>query len=250
MKTNRRLPEGSAVSSGSVILLNIGNTHTQIGMVENGLICESRRVSTAMLSGKELPSGLPVIVASVVPAASSRLKKLTPLFIDTAVVPWIDWSKVKTLTLGADRIANAAMLSTSYKLPAVCIDFGTAITFEIVGDGPCFQGGSISPGRALMRKALHDHTAQLPQLPLSETIPAGFGLNTVDAMIAGIDRGAVGMIRELIDQAIKQCGKDTVIVAVGGDRGFFLRHLPFMIDGGDNFTLNGIYKIWEMNHAH
>ena len=134
-------------------------------------------------------------------------------------------------------------------LPAVCVDCGTAITLEIVGNGPRFAGGSIAPGRSLMRQALHDHTAQLPLLPVSDELADELGVNTVSAMTQGIDRGAVGMVRELLAQVRNCLGAKMTAVAVGGDRHFFLHHLPELTDGGDDFTLRGIFKIWEKNYA-
>ena len=67
-------------------------------------------------------------------------------------------------------------------LPAVSIDFGTAITFEVLEEDGNFTGGAILPGRQLMRHALHDHTALLPLVPLTESLdalPQKAGKNTV-----------------------------------------------------------------------
>jgi len=235
-------------TTASVTLLNIGNTHTQIATAEQGRIAILRRVATSALSVDDVPSGMPLALASVVPAATRKLQALNPLVVTAATVGWLDWSAVDVSTLGADRIANAAALATG-ELPAVCIDCGTAITFEILGAGACFLGGSISPGRGLMRRALHDYTAQLPLLPPEAELAEEFGINTVAAMTQGIDRGAIGMVRELLSQAQQRLGAALTAVAVGGDRHFFLRHMPELSDGGDDFTLRGIYKIWEKNYA-
>ena len=152
-------------------------------------------------------------------------------------------------TVGADRLANAAAL-LSGSLPALSIDFGTAITFEYVTKDRQFAGGAILPGRMLLRQALHDHTAQLPLLPLYEAVPPLPGANTADAMRIGTDGAVIGAVQALIAQWKNLCAPDPLrIVACGGDRSFFLNHLGGLSDGGDFFTVSGIRKLWEFHHA-
>lgn len=235
-------------TADSVILVNIGNTHTQIVQANAGKLGMIERISTSELTAEIFPESLPLAVASVAPAATARLRHRPIFEVNAQVVPRLDWHRVDTATLGADRIANAVMLAASSPLPGLCVDCGTAITVETVIDG-VFQGGCIAPGRLLMRRALHDYTAQLPMLDLTRNLPEQLGCNTVDAMTQGIDLGAIGIVRELVALARRQLGDRLRLVAVGGDREFFLRRLPELTDGGDDFTLQGILKIWEMNHA-
>ena len=94
------------------------------------------------------------------------------------------------------------------------------------------------PGRKLMRQSLFKGTAALPELPLEEDIPGKPGVNTLQAMALGIDRGAVGMVREMI-AVVEQYGVKS-FVAAGGDSGFFCRGISSLRDGGSNFTLRGI----------
>ena len=234
----------------SFLLLNIGNTHTQwVAADESGKITgEVKTLLTAdwMRSPGLLPAmdDVEAVWAScVVPEARSLLAGsgiYSALhFVDAASAgkTGLDFSLVDTSTLGADRIANAAAL-LDYPLPAICIDCGTAVTLEVVTGDKCFAGGAILPGRKLMRRSLAAGTAALPELPLSENVPMDLGRNTREALALGIDRGIVGMVREMLEIAREY--SPAAIVAAGGDVEFFCHALPELIPGGADFTLRGV----------
>ena len=153
-----------------MILLNVGNTHTQwVYACMDGVFSGSVQcIDTAewMHELSLLPQAddqTAVWVACVVPQgrrileSASIYKNLN--FVDAAsgAVAGLDFSLVDSSTLGADRIANAAAL-LQRKLPAACLDCGTAVTVEIVTDQKQFAGGAIMPGRRLMRKSLASGT--------------------------------------------------------------------------------------------
>ena len=48
------------------------------------------------------------------------------------------------------------------------VDFGTAVTIDLVTADNTFRGGCISPGMTMRFRALHDYTAALP---LCEVLP-------------------------------------------------------------------------------
>ena len=232
------------------LLFNIGNTHTQwVGADSSGKplgAVKSLPTADWMESPGMLPiaeHGCVVWAACVVPQARKILSEAAIYqqlhFVDakSAAALGLDFSLVDTSTLGADRIANVAAL-LEYPLPAACIDCGTAITLEIVTRDKFFAGGAIFPGRKLMRKGLAIGTAALPELPLSEELPQVPGTNTREALALGIDRGIVGMVREMLT-LVQPYGK-AVLVAAGGDAAFFCRALPELICGNADFTLRGV----------
>ena len=235
------------------LLLNIGNTHTQWLLTAQDKFEShtSGRVNTSQWQQDlsllpAVESGCTVWAACVVPSARKILSE-SAVYSDlhwvdaqAAAVCGLDFSPVDTSTLGADRIANAAAL-LEYTLPAVNFDCGTAVTMEIVDAQKRFAGGAIMPGRKLMRQSLFKGTAALPEIPLSNDLPGQPGTNTVQAMTLGIDRGAVGMVREMLD--VVQSGKTHTAVVSGGDAPFFMQGISGLIDGGKFFTLRGIYLI-------
>lgn len=229
-----------------VVLLNIGNTHTVIAEAENGRIKSSRKILTAELNSEALPEGVPLAAATVVPGFRKKFKDHDIFWLEPGCQCSIDLSKVDSSTLGADRLANLIALEDWFNLPALCIDFGTAITFELLDENRVFVGGAIAPGRALMRNSLHDYTAQLPLVSLKTPPPDGPGRATGDQMILGMDSGAVGAVKELIGIMRKSVKGNLNIVATGGDADFFMKNISGIEYAGDDFTLKGILKAWEI----
>ncbi len=229
-------------------LFNIGNTNTQYAALVEGQLGEVRYCRTAELDFERFAADDGLIVSTVVPAIRSRFgqRRVFDLGIGHAAAAGLDLSKVDASTLGADRLANAIMLARSpERLPAVAIDFGTAITLEVVDRDRCFRGGAILPGRALMRRALHSGTAQLPELPLVEQLPGEPGRDTAGSMLFGIDRGAVGAVRELLAVLENEFGSDLRKVATGGDAGFFCRAMPELEPASETFTLDGLLAAYR-----
>ena len=241
-----------------MILFNIGNTHTQwVKCDAGGNFSGSINVLDTAAWQKDI-SLLPIAddsvavwAACVVPAAKEFLiqqkyyRDLHWVDAGTAGNAGLDFSPVDSSTLGADRIANAAAL-LDYPLPAANFDCGTAITLEVVDEKRRFTGGAILPGRRLMRQILASGTAALPEIALSSNIPDKLGCNTREAMSLGIDRGAVGMVRELIG-LVRQYNVKTLVVS-GGDAEFFLRALPELSAAGNAFTLRGVLAIAQKQH--
>lgn len=236
------------------LLLNIGNTHTQWVFADRSGNM-SLPVNTVATAGWQQDlSLLPAVsdecrvwAASVVPAAVKTLqysglyKNLHWVNAAAGEAAGLDFSQVDSSTLGADRIANAAALVAGGKLPASNFDCGTAVTLETVLENNVFAGGAIMPGRKLMRSALANGTAALPDLPLDLPLPEGLGQNTKAAMTLGVDLGAVGMVRELAARSEALGVK--YMVASGGDAEFFCCHIPQLIAAGNLFTLRGIHYI-------
>lgn len=228
-------------------ILNIGNTHIQ-SFLSEGTDSYSFEKEFSTPECTELPQCWlkePLAAASVVPRFTRKLSSQGIFVVSrTAPLPFTP-SELDLSTVGADRFANAAALLDGI-LPAISIDFGTAITIEYVTAQKQFCGGAILPGRTLVRKALFDYTAQLPLLELSNELPQIPGLNTADAMRIGTDMGLVEAVRGLILRW-KNLGVKR-IVACGGDRFYFLKYIDSMEDGGDYFTIRGIRKLWEFSN--
>ena len=231
------------------LLLNIGNTNTQFArLAADGTLSTVTMVPTEALADcAELAdlASCPGLAASVVPAAQAALAARFPNlhFLALRDVPFVDFSAVDPSTLGADRLANLAA-ATEIGAPVIVLDCGTAITTEALGAGNRFQGGAILPGRRLLRQALHDHTAQLPLVPLGNCEPPALGTNTAEAILAGTDAAVLGAVNHLLRRSQQTLGApDCPVLAVGGDAPYFATHLPQVQLGPTDFTLRGLRAI-------
>lgn len=102
--------------------------------------------------------------------------------------------RCRAKTVGADRLAQASAAWSRAKGPCVVVSMGTAITVDVVSARGEFSGGLIAPGLRLMARALHEHTALLPEIePVRRRSPVG--RDTREAIEAGISLAAEGLIR-------------------------------------------------------
>ena len=160
----------------------------------------------------------------------------------------MDLTLIDSSTVGADRLANAVAAMEYDRLPVVVIDFGTAITFEVVDAQRRFAGGAILPGRALLRKALNAGTAQLPLIDRDEDNVPEIGRNTKEAILLGVDRGVTGSVQAVLTSILNTVeGGQATVIGTGGDLGFFKKTIGNMIDGGADFTLRGILRAWKFD---
>ena len=226
-----------------VFVLNIGNTNIQYGVYNDGDFVTIQNCPTSEFTTDIINESMPVVCASVVPEVDKLLIPFKPFFVKSDIKLGFDLSCVDSTTIGADRIANTAALSLG-ELPAICVDCGTALTFEVLDSKKRFLGGAISPGRAMMRKALNDHSSFLPKIVFNNEIP-DIGSTTAEAIAVGVDRGIVGTVKEIVTTITN--GTNWRTVAVVGDAEFLVKHIPYIVNAGDEFTMLGIVTIWNLN---
>jgi type III pantothenate kinase len=132
--------------------------------------------------------------------------------------------------------------------PGIVIDFGTAVTFDIVDADACYAGGVIAPGLRLMTDYLHERTALLPQVELREPESA-IGKSTVGAILAGAAIGYRGMVRGILEalrRELKQPARLRVI-ATGGDAGWIAAGLPDIEAVDADLTLHGLRLVGNLH---
>lgn len=130
----------------------------------------------------------------------------------------------KPSTIGADRLANATAAVSLGKLPAIVVDFGTAVTFDVIDAKGCYRGGVIAPGLPTAASALHERTALLPLTKVT-SIRSCVGKSTAEAIRIGLLLGAVGLVREAVERISSEVfnGKRPYVLATGGDAGIVAR---------------------------
>ena len=242
--------------------IDVGNTSTHYGVVAGRKVSQAGDFPTAdLLDGNSqsfcealapLCAGVVRIAfCSVVPAVNENLKaslagENRPIFqLTHETCSGLDLVYPKPEEIGQDRIANAIAAQEYYGIPAVVIDMGTAVTFDIVSSKG-YEGGIIAPGLAVMRKYLHEQTALLPELSDSELIEVegAIGKSTVQAMQLGVAIGFSGMIEALLQRVrdeLKSKGEpEPVVLSTGGSIANLTKDWSEKSEFVENLTLLGL----------
>ena len=233
------------------LLIDNSNTRTKFALGDaTGLLAWRGVLATDEVSPNTLAVLLhdvefsAALVASVVPVKADvladflgkrvpvhRLGPLSPLGIG------IDYPSPDQI--GADRLANAVGVVHRHGFPAIVIDFGTAVTFDVVDAAPAYCGGVIAPGLGAMSGYLTRRTALLPEFDLVEPASA-IGKSTVHAMQAGAVFGYRGLVKEIISQLRSELSGTPHIIATGGDAALIARGLPEIQAVDPDLTLEGL----------
>jgi type III pantothenate kinase len=148
-------------------------------------------------------------------------------------------------TIGEDRLANAVAARQRFGAPVVVVDFGTAVTFDVVNRAGNYAGGIIAPGLAAMTDYLHEKTALLPRIKIRE-IKTAVGRSTEQAMLVGAVHGYRGLVRGLIAELKRELKvKRLPVVATGGYAGLIAARLPEISAVEPNLTLEGLRLAWR-----
>jgi type III pantothenate kinase len=190
-------------------------------------------------------------LCSVVPRATPQVRKVMakhwglPVFeLNAATIRGIGIDYPKPATIGADRLANSVAAWKFYGAPVVVVDFGTAVTFDVVDRRGNYVGGIITPGLSAMTDYLHEKTALLPRIEIRE-VKSTIGKSTRQAMLIGAVQGYRGLIRELIMGLKKELGaRKLPVVATGGYASLIAARMPEISRVDPALTLEGIRLVY------
>jgi type III pantothenate kinase len=166
-----------------------------------------------------------IILCSVVPEKTKALRKLLVHIFKKKVllagkdikVPIINRYKSPN-QVGQDRLVNAFAGLKLFGEGLILVDFGTAVTFDVVSRKGEYLGGLIFPGLELSLDALYRKTALLPRVTIKK--PAHIiGKDTASSMNSGIVFGMAGVCDEIIERLLKKF-KGYKVIATGGNVNF------------------------------
>jgi type III pantothenate kinase len=239
-----------------ILLLDIGNTHTHLGLGNTKGVTRQANIATQSwldgsalshirkFAGKTLLAS--VMLCSVVPRATRRalpaLRRLTRnvLELTPRTLRGVGINYPKPDTIGPDRLANAVAVRLRFGAPAVVVDFGTAVTFDVVDRHGDYVGGIIAPGLEVMTDYLHEKTALLPRITMRET-NAVIGRSTREAMLIGAVQGYRGLIRALLSSLRKELACPNLpVIATGGYAKLMARDMPEITAVDPRLTLEGL----------
>ncbi len=206
---------------GYNLTIDQGNSATKVALWRESNMVKSMRYDDltvvdikALANDYELDalilSSVKVVDTSILDVINNICRNVYILNHQTKLPIKIEY--VSPETLGHDRIAAAVganMISPGKTL--LVVDYGTAVTYDIVTNDGRYIGGNIAPGLNMRIDALHHNTARLPQIVVDGDCPL-WGNNTDTAIRAGVIYGLVG---ELTYYRSK-LPDDVVVVCTGG----------------------------------
>jgi type III pantothenate kinase len=247
-----------------ILLFDIGNTHTHVGLADERRVRKQTDIPTRewfgggaaslvkKFAGQNKVTG--AILCSVVPHVTPRVRKmirttwkLETIELNPQTISGVGIDYPKPDSIGPDRLANAVAAKFRFGAPVVVVDFGTAVTFDVVNSKGNYVGGIIAPGLAAMTDYLHEKTALLPKIKIRE-VKSAVGKSTEHAMLVGAVQGYRGLVRELIGELKRELRvKKLPVVATGGYAKLIAAKLPEISAVAPDLTLEGLRLVWK-NH--
>lgn len=244
------------MSTAKYVLVDISNSFTKVALAGPNRVGKVLRLPTRELTASSLRKLLSghtaryTVAASVVPARNVAVDKALgrPLWVNSDADLGIGIDYPNPRCIGADRLANAVAARILYGSPSIVVDFGTAVTFDVVSSEGKYAGGVIAPGLASMTDYLHKRTALLPQVELREPRRA-IGRSTEEAMRSGAVHGYRGLVGEILRQIQKEIGakRHISVVATGGDARLIAGKTGLFSAVAPGLTLEGLRLIGERN---
>lgn len=249
-----------------LLAIDIGNTNIAAGVFRGRKLVDKAKMPAhgyslyekslkALLKkcGLKIESLDEIIISSVVPLALARLvmqlNRMTRSKVRITIigrdikVPILNKYKVKS-EVGQDRLVNAFAAKALYGAPAVIVDFGTAVTFDVVSKKGEYLGGLILPGIEISLRSLYEKTALLPKVELKAS-PYIIGKDTVGSMRGGILFGFGAMCDGLVARYRKILGRGAKVIATGGNAGLVRRYAKSIDIIDEDITLKGISLVWN-----
>ncbi|MBU3182722.1 type III pantothenate kinase [Clostridium psychrophilum] len=256
-----------------ILVLDVGNTNTVLGVFKGKKLLVEWRISTdakktadeygiqvmqlfyqTHLKIEEIRG---VIISSVVPNIMYSLEhmirkyfNLVPMVVGAGVKTGINIKYDNPKEVGADRIVNAVAAHEIYKRSLILIDFGTATTFCAISKDADYLGGVICPGIKVASEALFERAAKLPRVELIKPDKI-IGKNTITSMQAGIIYGYIGQVDYIVNkmksEMISIGEEEPYVVSTGGLSNLIADDSSSIDEFHPNLTLEGLRLIYEKN---
>jgi type III pantothenate kinase len=252
-----------------LLVVDVGNTQTHFGAYEGERLLEHWRFATVREStvdelGAALRNLLELrglsfadlkasIISSTVPALEPEWTAVARRYLGhemLVVGPGLKTGMAirydNPREIGADRLVNALALRERFGGPAVCVDFGTATTFDVVSAEGEYVGGALMTGIEISLDALTERGARLPKVELAppKTVIAK---NTIDAIRSGVVFGYAGAVDGILRRLYDELGGRVAVIATGGLGRLVVPFTQEIEEVDDLLTLTGLRLIYEHN---
>jgi type III pantothenate kinase len=250
-----------------LLVIDVGNTNTKLGVYDGGRLAASSRLTTrpeqtadeygvytqALLRerGVDPAAVRGIALSSTVPRVESILEEMSRRWfgVDAVVaepevnvpVPIrVDYPR----EVGPDRVVKVAAAVRLWTPPLIVIDFGTATVFDCVAPDGAFVGGAIAPGIAIATEALTSRAARLFRVELTRPKEA-IGRNTITNIQSGIIYGYAGLVDGLVERLRVELSGTVTVVATGGLVGLMQPVAASIQVVHPHLTLEGLRIVYE-----
>ncbi len=255
-----------------LLTIDVGNTNTVFGVFEGETLKSHWRIQTRVgATSDEYMGGLATMfdlrgidrqqvraaaLACVVPPLQDVVVEALVDFLD--VGPLVVGPGVRTgmpilldnpKEVGADRVANAVAAYDACKKACIVVDFGTAITLDMISSRGEYLGGAIAPGIQVSVAALHRAAAKLPKVPLIRPRRA-VGRNTEESIQSGVIFGYASLVDGMIERMLRELDvTEFRIFATGGHARLMVGASQYIRDMDEFLTLRGLRLLHKKNKA-
>jgi type III pantothenate kinase len=250
-----------------LLTIDVGNTHTAVGVFKGASLVNSWRLSSttertsdelwlmletclnsASIDRREIAKfGISSVVPGLTEMYCSLAKErlgLTPVVVSADTVPQIKIDYQPPRAVGADRLCSAVAGFRKYGGPLIIIDLGTATVFDVIGKDGAYLGGLIAPGLNTAVDSLHEMTAALPRVELSFPDQV-IGKSTIESIQSGVLYGAIEMIDGVVRRIQEVLGVTATVIATGGFSGLLKPRSVSIEHIEPNLVLEGIRLVVE-----
>jgi type III pantothenate kinase len=252
-----------------LLVVDVGNTQTHFGTFDGRELVEHWRFATVrqstadelgaalrnllILRGLDFSALDASVVSSTVPQLRAQWTEMGARYLGhemLVVGPGVRTGMAlrydNPREIGPDRLVNAVAAHARFDGPCVVVDFGTAVTYDVVSGEGEYLGGIIFPGVEISLEALTERAAALPRIDLTPPRVL-IGKSTVDAIRSGVIYGYAAQVDGIVARLRRELGPETEAIATGGLAESIVPHCEGLHEIDDLLTLTGLRLIWERN---
>jgi type III pantothenate kinase len=256
-----------------LLAIDVGNTNIVLGVFKDDRLAQSWRLLTvrertadelgvfvtqllerSSIDHRDLTG---IILASVVPPLTRTIEEMCvqyfgrpPVTVDAGSNTGMPVLYQPPSDVGADRVVNGVAAYEQFgrqtSTPIICVDFGTATTFDAISKRGEYLGGVICPGIGISADALFQRAARLPRVDVRKP-PSVIGNTTVTSMQSGLFFGYVAMVDGIVNRMREELedGTRALCLGTGGMADIIAAETRTLQRVEPDLTLQGLRIIWQ-----